>query len=242
MKHVWDQSLPYTRIKLCEFESLEAAYEASFINAEFLGFHIFSSQDYFDKARKFKEIFSYLPPFVIKTLLTDLELNLLLQILDIIHVDAIQLYNQFSREEIQQLRDKTAGQVKILKVMSEKSSENQRSDDEFIAYYDDYVDAFLLDSCLEGGSGMTGDWEHCAEIVRQCRSPVFLAGGLTADNVGRAIEQVKPFGVDVENGVGTRMPDGLRLKNMLKCRLFVEKVKEADFRLGRLPHNQSNHQ
>lgn len=234
MEHTWDKTIPYTRIKLCEFESLEAAYEASFINAELLGFHIFSNQDYFSKAHKFKEIFSYLPPFVIKTLLTDLKLDILFQVLDHIRVDAIQLYNQFSREQLQQIRDQTDGRAKILKVMSEKSAENKRDDNDFIAYYDDYVDAFLLDSFWEGGSGLTGDWDHCAEIVRKCHSPVFLAGGLTADNVGSAIEKVKPFGVDVENGVSTRMPDGRRLKNMLKCRLFVEKVKEADFRLGRL--------
>jgi len=161
-------------------------------------------------------------------------LDLLFPVLDIIRVDAIQVYNPFSRDQIQQIRDKTNGQVKILKVMSEKSAENQRDDDDFIAYYDDYVDAFLLDSSWEGGSGLTADWDHCTEIVRKCHSPVFLAGGLTADNVGHAIEKVRPFGVDVENGVSTRMPDGRRLKNMLKCRLFVEKVKEADFRLGRL--------
>ena len=233
MEDIWDKTTSSTRIKLCEFESLEAAYEASFINADLLGFHIFSDQDYFGKAQKFKEIFSYLPLTVTKTLLTDLQLDNLFPVLDIIRVDAVQLYNQFSREQIQQIRDKTGGRVKILQVMSEKSAENQRDDDDFIAYYDDYVDAYLLDSCWEGGSGLPGNWDHCAEIVRKCHAPVFLAGGLTADNVGQAIEKVQPFGVDVENGVSTLMPDGRRLKNMLKCRLFVEKVKEADFRLKR---------
>lgn len=234
MEHIWDKTKLYTRIKLCEFESPDAAYEASFINADLLGFHIFSNQDYFGKAHKFKEIFSYMPSFVIKTILTDLESDILFKVLDIVRADAIQLYKQFSREQIRQLREKTDGRLKILKVMSEKPAENQLDDDDFIAYYDDYVDAFLLDSFWEGGSGLTSDWEHCAEIVRKCHSPVFLAGGLTADNVGNAIEKVKPFGVDVENGVSTRMPDGRRLKNMLKCRSFVEKVKETDFRLGRL--------
>nr|VFK64347.1 MAG: phosphoribosylanthranilate isomerase [Candidatus Kentron sp. UNK]VFK73464.1 MAG: phosphoribosylanthranilate isomerase [Candidatus Kentron sp. UNK] len=233
MKHTWDRKKAYTRVKLCEFESLEAAYEASFINADLLGFHLFSDQDYFNRAYHFKEIFGYLPPTVIKTLLTDLEQDILLQVLDIINVGAIQLYNHSTREQIQQLRDKTHGQIKIIKVMSEKSEENKYSDNDFIAYYDEYVDAFLLDSFWEGGTGITGDWEHCAEITRRCSSPVFLAGGLTADNVASAIEKVKPFGVDVENGVSTRVPDGRRLKNMLKCRLFVEKVKEADWRLER---------
>nr|VFJ65124.1 MAG: hypothetical protein BECKFW1821A_GA0114235_11911 [Candidatus Kentron sp. FW] len=52
-KRIWDRTNPYTRIKLCEFESLEATYEAAFINADFLGFHIFSDQDWFGKAHKF---------------------------------------------------------------------------------------------------------------------------------------------------------------------------------------------
>ena len=231
MENTWDKTKKYTRIKLCEFESLDAAYEACFLQADMLGFHIFSDQDYFGKALKFKEIFSYLPSFIVTTLLTDLSLDILFSVLDIIRVDALQIYNQFSRDNIAQIRDKTNGEVKILKVMSEKYSENECSDDEFIAYYDDYVDAILLDSFWAGGSGLTGDWDHCAEIVRKCRAPVFLAGGLTPYNVGLAIAQVKPFGVDVENGVSTRMPDGRRLKNMMQCRLFVEKVKEADYRL-----------
>jgi len=55
--------------------------------------------------------------------------------------------------------------------------------------------------------------------------------GLTVDNVYQAIQTVQPFGVDVENGVSDRLPDKRRVKNMLKCRLFVEKVKEADWKI-----------
>jgi len=232
MDKVWDKSQSYTRIKLCEFEELEAAYEASFIGANFLGFHIFSDQNIIAKAKKFKKILTYLPPTPIKTLLTDLSLNTLFEVLDIVKFDAIQLYNHCSREDIQKIRDHTPTHIKILKVMSEKSTENGADDNAFIARYDDIVDAFLLDSFYEGGTGMTGDWEHSADIVRQCQSPVFLAGGLTADNVQQAIAKVRPFGVDVENGVSDRMPDGRRLKNMLKCRLFIEKVRTADWQLG----------
>ncbi|MEN8217071.1 MAG: hypothetical protein ABFS56_12030 [Pseudomonadota bacterium] len=35
----------------------------------------------------------------------------------------------------------------------------------------------------------------------------------------------------VENGVSNRLPDKRRVKNMLKCRLFIEKVKEADWKI-----------
>jgi phosphoribosylanthranilate isomerase len=231
MNPLWDISKQYTRIKLCEFESLDAAYEASFIGADFLGFHIFSDQDYFNKTKKFKEIFKYLPQTTNKTLLTDIELENLFQIISALDIDTLQLYNDCSRKDILLLKERFS-HIKILKVMSEKSEENFTNDDnEFIRYYDELVDAFLLDSFRIGGTGITGDWEHCATIVQQCQSPVFLAGGLTADNVCQAIKIVQPFGVDVENGVSDRLSDGRRVKNMLKCRLFVEKVKEADWKI-----------
>jgi phosphoribosylanthranilate isomerase len=233
-KKIWDPNFHYTRIKLCEFETLDSAYEASFLNVDFLGFHIFSDQDCFSKAEKFRTFFCYLPDFIHKTLLSDLDVDNLSKIFDIVTFDSLQLYGNFTIEQINQVRDRTNGEIKIIKVMSEKSEENQMPDDEFISYYDKAVDGFLVDSFLIGGTGITGNWSHCAEIVRKSSAPVFLAGGLTADNVFQAIEEVRPFGVDVENGVGTRLPDGRRLKNMLKCRLFVEKVKEADWRLGRL--------
>ena len=55
-----------------------------------------------------------------------------------------------------------------------------------------------------GGSGECLDWESLAqslETVDLSGMPVILAGGLTSDNVGRAVATVKPFGVDVSTGV-----------------------------------------
>jgi len=70
------------------------------------------------------------------------------------------------------------------------------------------VDAILLDSGGQsasvkelGGTGRTHDWSVSAEIVRAVQVPVYLAGGLMAENVGAAIEAVQPFGVDVCSGV-----------------------------------------
>ncbi len=234
MKNPWNFSEKYTRIKLCEFESLDCAYEASFLGADFLGFHIFVEQDHIAKALKFKEIFKYLPQYIDKTLLTDLKFVDMFKVLSIIDVDTIQLYNDVSRDDVIAIKNKYPD-IKILKVMSEKSEENfTKDDDEFIQYYYDIVDAFLLDSFREGGTGITGNWSHCAEIVKKTKIPVFLAGGLTADNVEEAINEVRPFGVDVENGVSNKLFDGIRVKNMAKCRLFIEKVQEADWKLNKL--------
>lgn len=70
------------------------------------------------------------------------------------------------------------------------------------------VDALLLDSGrpqeaikVLGGTGRTHDWTISREIVATVACPVFLAGGLRADNVAAAIAAVRPFGVDVCTGV-----------------------------------------
>jgi phosphoribosylanthranilate isomerase len=54
-----------------------------------------------------------------------------------------------------------------------------------------------------GGTGRSHDWEISRRIRERLNVPIFLAGGLNPDNVITAIRQVKPFGVDVCNGVRT---------------------------------------
>jgi phosphoribosylanthranilate isomerase len=72
------------------------------------------------------------------------------------------------------------------------------------------ADAILLDSGNPalavkelGGTGRAHDWEISRAIREAVTVPVWLAGGLTAANVGSAIAQVGPFGVDVCSGVRT---------------------------------------
>ena len=72
------------------------------------------------------------------------------------------------------------------------------------------VDALLLDSGNPslpvkelGGTGRTHDWDVSRRIREAVDVPVWLAGGLTPGNVARAIETVRPFGVDVCGGVRT---------------------------------------
>ncbi|WP_257385084.1 phosphoribosylanthranilate isomerase [Tahibacter caeni] len=70
------------------------------------------------------------------------------------------------------------------------------------------VDALLLDSGNPalavkelGGTGRVHDWALSRAIVERCGKPVFLAGGLRPDNVADAIRTVRPFGLDLCNGV-----------------------------------------
>ena len=72
------------------------------------------------------------------------------------------------------------------------------------------VDALLLDSgnpkaSLKtlGGTGNVHNWDLSREIVKAVNIPVFLAGGLHANNVRQAIETVRPFAVDICSGIRT---------------------------------------
>jgi phosphoribosylanthranilate isomerase len=72
------------------------------------------------------------------------------------------------------------------------------------------VDAILLDSgnqSLEikelGGTGRTHDWTLSRKIRETIDVPLFLAGGLTPNNVAEAVRTVQPFGIDVCSGLRT---------------------------------------
>jgi phosphoribosylanthranilate isomerase len=101
---------------------------------------------------------------------------------------------------------------------------------QFIAVYASHVHAFLLDSGKPnaavpqyGGTGLTHDWEISAEFVRASPLPVFLAGGLSAENAVAAIKRVKPFGLDLCTGV--RTAGSLDEKKLSR---FMLAVREAD--------------
>ena len=71
-----------------------------------------------------------------------------------------------------------------------------------------HVDAILLDSGNQklavkelGGTGRVHDWAISRTIRERCGKPIYLAGGLNANNVRDAITQVQPFGVDICSGV-----------------------------------------
>jgi len=70
------------------------------------------------------------------------------------------------------------------------------------------VDAFLLDSGNPtlavkelGGTGRVHDWGLSQRLVAAVERPVFLAGGLRAENVTQAVGTVRPFGLDICSGV-----------------------------------------
>ena len=93
------------------------------------------------------------------------------------------------------------------------------------------VDALLLDSGNQklaikelGGTGRTHDWRVSRQIVESARVPVYLAGGLTPENVAAAVREVRPFGLDVCNGL--RLDGRLDEKKLARFFESMEAVAE----------------
>lgn len=87
------------------------------------------------------------------------------------------------------------------------------------------TDAWLLDAfspAALGGTGEKFNWELASEAKKLGR-PIFLAGGLTPENVAEAVRRVQPFAVDVSSGVESTPGK----KDPAKVRAFIAAVKSA---------------
>lgn len=90
------------------------------------------------------------------------------------------------------------------------------------------ADAFITDTFdpETGASGATGkihDWEVSRVLAEHAEKPVFLAGGLNPDNVGRAIRKVRPWGVDCHTSV--EGPDGRKDPDLVRS--FIAEAERA---------------
>jgi len=120
-------------------------------------------------------------------------------------VSAIQIVDRIERGGHRALRAALPG-IRIIQVIHVTGNE---SVEEALAM-SPHVDALLLDSGNPaaavkelGGTGRTHDWGISSRIRVSVDVPVFLAGGLTPQNVGKAVRYVRPFALDVCSGVRT---------------------------------------
>lgn len=117
----------------------------------------------------------------------------------------IQICDRVEEGSLAELRRALPGikLVQVIHVTGEESVREARS----VA---SQVDALLLDSGNQslavkelGGTGRVHDWSLSRRICAEAGVPVFLAGGLRAENVAEAIRQVQPFGLDLCSSVRT---------------------------------------
>ena len=135
------------------------------------------------------------------------------RVLEICRLDMVQLHGQETDEEIRRLREEYKGRrdLCIVKAFRIENEEDVRKAEASAA------DEILLDHGA-GGTGESFDWS----LLKNCRRRFFLAGGLTPDNVQLAIEEAKPFAVDVSSSLET---DGR--KDPQKIRRFMTAVRGA---------------
>lgn len=119
--------------------------------------------------------------------------------------NTLQIVDRLERGEYSELRAALPGisLVQVIHVTGRESVDEARA----VA---PYVDGILLDSGNPslaikelGGTGRVHDWNLSRQIREAVGVPLFLAGGLNAENVAGAIRQVEPFGVDICSGVRT---------------------------------------
>jgi len=87
------------------------------------------------------------------------------------------------------------------------------------------TDAWLLDAYSQdkaGGTGEKFDWDLALEAQKLGR-PIFLAGGLTPENVAEAVAHVRPYGVDVSSGVEAAPGK----KDHAKVRAFIQAARNG---------------
>lgn len=216
-----------TRVKICCIASIEEAKLAIRYGASALG--LVSNmpsgpgvigEDVIEK------IVQFVPPAIATFLLTSKQ-----SVDEIIaqhkrcRTNTIQVCDHLINGTHEQLREALPG-IKIVQVIHVVDENSIKEAIEISKS----VDSILLDSGNQklavkqlGGTGRIHDWSLSRKIRNSISVPLFLAGGLNADNVAEAIGYLKPFGVDVCSGVRTdNKLDETKLKS------FIEKVKTAD--------------
>lgn len=209
---------PRTRVKICGLTRPADAARAVELGADALGVVFAESprQVGIDRAR---EILAAAPPYVARVgVFVDPELDFVREAVDRCGIDWVQL----SGDEPPELAQAIGAPV-IKAVHVDGAADLERAL-EFPAA------ALLLDAPAidgrRGGTGVAFDWSS-AERLPWPRSRTIVAGGLRPHNVGNAIRQLRPGGVDVSSGVESA--PGVKDPALIEA--FITAVREADRRL-----------
>jgi phosphoribosylanthranilate isomerase len=151
------------------------------------------------------------------------------EIADFCHVlgaRIVQLHGEIDRDELKRLktRDPTLTVIKSLVV----GMHDDKALETMLSELSPFVDAFITDTFdpktgASGATGKTHDWRVSRRLVELSDRPIILAGGLTPENVQKAILEVRPAGVDSHTGV----EDSAGRKSREKVQKFLSEADEA---------------
>ncbi len=203
-----------TQIKICGLTNLQQIQECIEIGVTWIGLNCYPKSPRYLRPKAIRELVAEIPEEVTTVGVFVNE-----------PADNVEHILQYTRMQYAQLHGhETPTYVSALKVPSIKAF---RVSDQFrleeIAEYPQGI--FLLDSYhpnLYGGTGDPFNWEIAKKA--QQFGKFMLAGGLKPENVGKAVKQVQPFGVDVSSGVESSPG----VKDLQKVRRFVEEVRKAE--------------
>jgi phosphoribosylanthranilate isomerase len=188
------------RVKICGITRVEDARFAEVCGADAIGVVMFSNSPRSVSPERAEEIFSVLGPLTATVAVTHTQSSDALAAMLALHPTAVQISHPFDRAQCRG--------VKVIRVVRKG---NPLPDD---------GDAVVVDESM--GSGRLFDLTFAREVAARLKVPVILAGGLTAENVRKAIARVSPYAVDVASGV----EDAPGVKNHKKIQAFIRACKE----------------
>jgi phosphoribosylanthranilate isomerase len=206
-------------VKICGITNHEDALAAVDAGANALGFVFYPPSPRHVSPEQATQMIQKLPPFVtIVGLFVDAALDTVNDTAVRCGLDRIQLHGH---ETPAYCRQVTQPVIKAFRMKDAESLEHLQG-------YQ--VSAYLLDAYVEGalpgGTGTPFSWELAMRA--KAYGPVILAGGLTPDNVEAAIEQTRPYAVDVSTGV--ECAPGL--KDHRKVREFIARARAVALEKG----------
>lgn len=204
--------MPAVRIKICGITRVEDALAAAAAGADAIGLVFYAKSPRAVDIHRAREIVRALPPFVTSVgLFVNASRCELGEILDAVPLDLLQFHGDERAEDCEGHRRP------YLKALLVKPG------DDIVGRAAAYPGAagILLDTYVEGVPGGTGAAFDWSLVPTDLGKPLVLAGGLTPDNVGRAVEQVKPYAVDVSGGVEASKG----IKDAARVRAFVDAVR-----------------
>lgn len=203
-----------TRVKICGITSVADALMAAEAGADMIGLMFYERSPRHLTLAQAAAISRALPPFVLRAgVFVNPDAALVTQALGECGLNLLQFHGEESPGFCTQFG------VMSVKAVRVRNAESVASLEQF------HTDAFLLDAHSESGLGGTGEkfnW-NLAVAARKFGKPIFLAGGLTPENVAAAVRQVRPFGVDVSSGVESAPGK----KDQAKVRAFIAAVRTA---------------
>jgi phosphoribosylanthranilate isomerase len=202
------------KVKICGITSVGDAEEAVDAGADALGLMFYPGSPRHISLETAQTIERRLPPFIIRVgVFADPAPDDVFSAMHQCGLNLLQFHGHETPEFCRQFG------IMTMKAFRIRDAESLREIPDY------QTDAFLLDSYvpgIAGGTGATFNWELARE-ARKFGKPVFLAGGLTPENVADAVRTASPFGVDVSSGV-EQSPGK---KDPLKMRAFVAAVRSA---------------